>query len=390
MSHNNQYLMKILWIASIPYVENYCVHPAPWITSLGESYVSNNSDQLTIVSLNSNVDNDKELIKDNIHYVYLKIPKGGKDLITLFKVKIRILEQYLEKIYRNYDIIHIHGIEHQFHVAARHIPLPKIISIQGIVSEYYKVLPETLSHRKIIWSLAGFYERKYASYYDNFSCRTDWDKHWVEKYSPKAKIHHIWEIIRKDFFDFSLKESGNNILFMGGLNILKGIRETIVALEVARRTHDLRLIIIGRGSEDQLNNIVKSCKLPGSILNFIEFRGPQSVQGVLNAYKQSFCLIHPSYIDNSPNSICEAQIAGLPVVASNVGGVGSLIKSDYTGILTKIDPNVIASDVVSLYEDEGRRNYIVRNAIQESRVRHDAEIIVEQTKNLYSNLLKSY
>jgi len=61
--------------------------------------------------------------------------------------------------------------------------------------------------------------------------------------------------------------------------------------------------------------------------------GSLEVNEMVEAMKISRFMVHPSYIDNSPNSICEAQILGLPVVATNVGGVESLIENGKTGLL---------------------------------------------------------
>ena len=43
--------------------------------------------------------------------------------------------------------------------------------------------------------------------------------------------------------------------------------------------------------------------------------------------------IHCSYVDNSPNSVCEAQMLSLPIIACNVGGVSSIVKDNMTGTL---------------------------------------------------------
>ena len=57
--------------------------------------------------------------------------------------------------------------------------------------------------------------------------------------------------------------------------------------------------------------------------------------------------VHPSFIDNSPNSVCEAQVLGVPVVATNVGGVSSLFSPDKAGCLVPAnDPLMAASRIV--------------------------------------------
>ena len=70
----------------------------------------------------------------------------------------------------------------------------------------------------------------------------------------------------------------------------------------------------------------------------------------------SAVLIHPSHIDNSPNSVAEAMASGLPVIASNVGGIPSMIENGVTGLL--VEPRnhrQLAEAVISLLHNEAER-----------------------------------
>ena len=54
-------------------------------------------------------------------------------------------------------------------------------------------------------------------------------------------------------------------------------------------------------------------------------------------------LVVPSLSENSPNVIAEAQLLGLPVIASNVAGITELIEDSISGFLTPLDPVLMAA-----------------------------------------------
>ncbi len=98
--------------------------------------------------------------------------------------------------------------------------------------------------------------------------------------------------------------------------------------------------------------------------------------------------MHPTYIDNSPKTVCEAQISALPVIATNVGGVSSLIENDRTGLLIENNSQGIETAVKKLYEDDLLRKYISIEARKIARARHNQEMIVNQTLSMYKEIIK--
>ena len=115
----------------------------------------------------------------------------------------------------------------------------------------------------------------------------------------------------------------------------------------------------------------------------VECRPFQAAAGLGVLYRESFCLLHPSYIDNSPNSVCEAQLVGLPVVASNVGGVSSLITEGETGLLSTLAPATLARQVLRLYHDPALHARITKQAQALARQRHDPTTILQRTLDVY-------
>lgn len=381
--------MKILWLAPFPYIDDTNAHPAPWIITLANMLVERGI-ELTILNYNSKIE-EKMVKKDfnGIKLVYVKTPPLKQDFLTLYQLRIRIVKQYLENIISDYDILHIHGTEHQYEVMANDLPIPSVISIQGLIGEVVKVIP-FFSNIKIFleWKLASLYEKKYVKNYDCFSCRTHWDSNHIKSMNPQAKIYNIWEIIRKEFFEDHFSTYSKNILFVGGKNPIKGLSQLMNAYNESLQEMGLKLIILGNCTDSDIINMIRKNDLSNIDLNNIDCRGIQNAQGLVKAYDESFCLVHPTYIDNSPNSVCEAQLAGLPIIATDVGGVSSLIEDRETGLLINLDSQEIEKAVMELFENDELRGHISKKSRKMARHRHDPIRILDQTIEMYTEMIK--
>jgi len=380
--------MKVLWLAPFPYVDDTNAHPAPWIITLARLLVESGVD-LTILNYNSKI--KEKVVKKNfngIKLIYLKTPSLKQDILTLYKIRIQTVKQYLQTIIGNYDLLHIHGTEHQYEVMAKGLNVPTVISIQGIISEVVKVIP-FLSNIKIYieWKLSSLYEKKYLRNYTYFSCRTHWDTDYIRSVNPLAKIYSIWEIIREEFFEDHFSNDIENILFVGGKNPMKGLKELLEAFDHSLQSKGLKLIILGNCQNEDIKNIAARDGFSNIDFDNIECRGMQDAQGMIKAYDESFCLVHPTYIDNSPNSVCEAQLSGLPVIATNVGGVSSLIEDGKTGLLMGRGSKEIEHAVNTLLSDDELRKNISQNSRYSARNRHDLDQILQQTLNMYNDML---
>ena len=384
-------MINALWLAAAPHPAKPG-HPTPWMTALASRLVATGQVRITVVSYNQAIATDEETVRDGVRYIFLKVPDDKMDLLTGYTRRVRRVREYVNQIGSQYDLVHIHGTEQQYAAMGADLTMPKVLSAQGFVTEYYKYLPKKFEYRHASWAVASYYERKYAPTVRHYIGRTHWDKAIIRQLQPDAIIHHNWELMRPEFYepiDATANANANAMLFVGGLIDLKGIRESLKALNILRQTLPIRLIVTGYGDIDALVKLAESLSLPNVPASALEHRGMLSAPQLWAAYHEAFCLLHPSYIDNSPNSVSEAQLAGLPVVASNVGGVSSMIESGETGMLTSLEPVDIARGVEQLWESKNLRQRIARQARQISLERFDAQRITDETKAIYERVLSN-
>jgi glycosyltransferase involved in cell wall biosynthesis len=110
---------------------------------------------------------------------------------------------------------------------------------------------------------------------------------------------------------------------------------------------------------------------------------------LLKAELDADIFVHPSHIDNSPNSVCEAMLIGMPVIATCTGGTGSLLTDGEEGILIQDgDPHSLAGVLMELVKDPAYAAELGKNARERAIKRHDPDQITDNLINIYTSLIK--
>ncbi len=124
-------------------------------------------------------------------------------------------------------------------------------------------------------------------------------------------------------YELGLVEAAQVVLFVGRLAPVKGLPDLFDAIaRLAPSNPNLGLYCIGEGVlESQLRERAERADLTGRI-HFLGRRNPQQIARWMAAAN---CLALPSYSEGCPNVVLEALSCGLPVVASNVGGIPEVV-----------------------------------------------------------------
>ena len=112
----------------------------------------------------------------------------------------------------------------------------------------------------------------------------------------------------------------------------------------------------------------------------VVFTGPLDEKKMCQRYFKSNVFVCPSSIENSPNSLGEAMILGVPSVASYVGGIPDMLKDKEEGFLYQHDaPYMLAQYVCEIFENEDLALKFSNNARQHALKTHDRD---ENARNL--------
>ena len=151
---------------------------------------------------------------------------------------------------------------------------------------------------------------------------------------PECEEVHLGIDIEK-FYPVKKKEKNIvEFLFVGRIIPVKNLSFLIKGfLEALKENENIVLNIIGSGDENEikkLKNLVKGNKN-------IKFLGKKFGKELIEIYQNNdvFCLT--SIYDNYPNVIFEAMACGLPVIATNVGGIPMQVIHNKTGMLVELN-----------------------------------------------------
>ena len=148
-------------------------------------------------------------------------------------------------------------------------------------------------------------------------------------------------------------DPGKRLLFVGRLAAVKGVPVLLEALRgLVARHPELHLTLIGDGPDRAgLERAAGQAGLAGHV----SFTGYLSQAAVAELLKQADLFVLPSFAEGVPVVLMEAMAAGLPVVATAVGGVGELVADGTSGLIVPPgDAGALAAAIDRLLADPGR------------------------------------
>ena len=121
----------------------------------------------------------------------------------------------------------------------------------------------------------------------------------------------------------------------------------------------------------------------------IKLIGRIEASAVAKELAEADVYVHTAIIDNSPNSLCEAQYIGCPVLSTFVGGIPQLVEDGKTGLFYPYnEPYTLAFKLMNIFQNVKLLSYLSKNEILVSHNRHNDESIFLQLFNIYKDILK--
>ena len=158
----------------------------------------------------------------------------------------------------------------------------------------------------------------------------------------------------------------------------------MIIATLALLPHNYKLLILGTGAdEDTLRNQTKSLKVEGRVI----FKGFISHDLLPEYLQASDIFIRPSRTEGLGNSFLEAMAAGIPVIATPVGGIPDFLTDGQTGLFCEVDnPQSIAQKVEKLTKDRESREYIITNARNMVQQKYDWDAVAGKMKGNFESL----
>ncbi|MEM2939761.1 MAG: glycosyltransferase family 4 protein [Candidatus Bathyarchaeia archaeon] len=185
---------------------------------------------------------------------------------------------------------------------------------------------------------------------------------------------------------FGINPDERIVLFIGRLVPQKGVEYLIMATPKIIGQHpEARIVIVGDGwAKDHLWNqaVSTGCQHKITFLGFL------SDQDLIELTLSSDVLVIPSIYEPFGIVALEGMAAGVPIVASNTGGLAEIIEHDYTGFLAyKENPDSIAWGVNKILSDPGYASWLVQNAKKKIQEVYSWEAVARRTIKVYEKAL---
>lgn len=337
------------------------------------------------------------------------------------------IEKVFEEILHDFkpDLVHIFGTEYPHTLALTKVcrgKYPVIINIQGLCSvylhhfdlgipiryQYFYTLrdflrQDNINQQRKKFKRRGQYEVQAISQINHVIGRTDWDKACSLQINPNVHYHTCNESLRDSFYQarWGLGNCRKHSIFISqSYYPIKGFHLFLEALpNIIQQFSDVHVFTTGkdyihtnspkdllRMSAYQLliRNIIKRYQLAP----YITFLGELDEAQICQAYLDAHVFVSPSTIENSPNSLGEAMLLGVPCVSSYVGGVSNMLIHGKEGFLYPADePYMISYYVCKLFSSDELAERFSEAAHLHALETHDRRKNLQQLLKIYEEVV---
>lgn len=245
--------------------------------------------------------------------------------------------------------------------------------------------------------------------------RTHWDKYWTNKWNPSAMYHVMQETLRKEFYSGQWKPDNcepHRLFLSQGDYPIKGLHYMLQAMpRILQEFPDTKVYVAG-------NCILRSRNIPGRLKisaygaylerlihdyhleEKVVFLGKLNAGQMKEAYLKSQAFVCPSTMENSPNSLGEAMILGVPVITTDIGGITTMLNADegtiYEGFRVEkagepeqleIISNRLADAVISSFKNPKEAALKAEKAREHARKTHDGDANNKRLLEIYRTIM---
>lgn len=414
--------MNVLWVISqmLPEMTEHVGKKASnfggWVRSMLAELKKEESLSLGVVSCDPSVEAIEHFRQDNVEYWILPIKGKNRDVSE--DDCARVLEQF------HPDIVHIEGTE--WSISKRFSEQKgtvNLVSLQGILNGYepyqYGDLPIadlmfSWSIKKMIVGWTLFWRKRLLFDHrlaiekatienaDNIMGRTVWDRAHSYRFNKTAHYYRCNRTLRHSFYtnQWQYEQCQKHAIFVGnGYSALKGGHFVIEAVkQLVDEYPDIQLVFAGEdpylhkrtdfkkriGYSYYLRRLLDDPKLKGHIT----FVGEQSEKDMVNRLLNANVYVLPSLIENSPNTLGEAMIMGVPCVSAYTGGAGEMAIDEKEAFLYRAgDATMMAWQIKRVFDLKDNVMDMCQRAQEHARKTHDPQQNVKDLLFAYQQIV---
>jgi glycosyltransferase involved in cell wall biosynthesis len=235
---------------------------------------------------------------------------------------------------------------------------------------------------------------------DHIIGRTSWDKTHSWVVNCRANYHFCNETLRNEFYQntWDTNSCEKHSIFLSQAHYpIKGLQQIIKALPIILSQYPDTVIYVA-GNDFVTNRgwrlngfgkYIRSLIDQNYLTNKVIFTGLLSEIEMCSRYLASHVFVCPSSIENSSNSIGEAQLLGVPCVASYVGGIADMVTDNETGLLYRFEEvEMLAAAVCQIFANDSLALKLSEQGRKVASFRHNKKINSKCLNNIYQIIYK--
>jgi glycosyltransferase involved in cell wall biosynthesis len=318
----------------------------------------------------------------NITYHALHVPKMGW-LRTGYQGCIRAVRKKLREI--RPDIVHGQGTERDCALSAIFSGFPNVITIHGNMRAIAQINQVArFSYHWLAAQLEGFVLPRT----DGVVCITNYTREAV-----KSLANRVWVLpnaVDRNFFEIKSSPDPTEPpigLCVGTVCFHKNQNGLIKALDTLAQQKRFRIVFLGQAGNGAYGHEFLQLVKERDWCEFAGWAGREQLKHYLQ--KASF-LVLPTREDNCPMVVLEAMAAGVPVLASKIGGVPDLIDSEITGLFGDPErPESFEDGISRLLDDRQFSGRLAGAAKVHAQQNFHPEIVAKGHVRIYREVLQN-
>jgi glycosyltransferase involved in cell wall biosynthesis len=300
-------------------------HPLTWQRVLLEEFAARPGVALHVIVLRKGIPRDVTFTRGRAQFHVLRT-RAFTRAPTLFWSDTFLVRRKLRAL--GPDLVHAWGTERGAALVGLRCGWPCLITIQGLMTWYREAVPLN-RHEQLAARLEEFTLRraKIVTTESGFAVKFLQGRH------PRLDVRQVEHAPGRRFHELNRAPQPDppRLLFTGRLDQRKGGDVLFEALNRLAERRDFEFVQVGSADEDLLAEARR--KTSPQLWQRIHLRGSLPSSEVASELGRATLLVLPTRADTSPNAVKEAVVAGVPVVATSIGGIPDYVFPGENGLL---------------------------------------------------------